>query len=191
MYDNEGYCGPVFSVICTSCWRHINQSYRQLFAFARDGALPFGPWLSRVSPTWNLPFNSIFVTFVSTSLLSLINIGSSSAFNSFISLSTNSFLTSFMISIGCLIWRRWTGNPLLPSKFDLGRWGLPVYFMAEIFLITAYVLCFFPQSPNPSAVSMNWNIVIYGGVAVISVVYYFVHARFQYAGPVEYVRKLV
>lgn len=95
-----------------------------------------------------------------------------------------------MVSIGCLIWRRWTGAPLLPSKFDLGKWGLPVYFAAEAFLILTFVLCFFPETPNPVASSMNWNIAIYSAVVVFSFIYYFFRARHRYVGPVEYVRKL-
>lgn len=116
--------------------------------------------------------------------------GSSTAFNSIISLSTNAFLTSYMASIGCLIWRRLTGSPMLPSKFDLGWWALPVYFAAETFLVSAFVLCIFPMSPSPGADAMNYNIVIYGGVIVMSVMYYVLRARFRYAGPVEYVQKL-
>lgn len=152
--------------------------------------MPFGTWMARVSPTWNLPFNSIFITFVTTSLLSLINVGSSTAFNSITSLSTNAYLTAYMVSIGCLIWRRWTNSPLLPSKFDLGKWGLPVYFAAETYLVLAFVLCFFPETPNPGATAMNYNIVIYGSVVIFSMIYYFFRARHRYVGPVEYVRKL-
>lgn len=184
----QHFCSPALRSI-----RHrarSNKSCRQMFAFARDGGLPFGAWLARVSPTWNLPFNSILITLLTTSLLSLINIGSATAFNSLVSLSTNAFLTSYMASIGCLIWRRWTGSQLLPSKFDLGRWGLPVYFAAEIFLVSAFVLCFFPMYPNPDANTMNYNIAIYGGVVVMAMIYYVVRARFQYDGPVEHVRKL-
>lgn len=79
---------------------------------------------------------------------------------------------------------------MLPSKFDLGRWGLPVYFAAENFLASAFVLCFFAMAPGPIAETMNYNIAIYRGVVVIAMVYYVIRARHRYAGPVEYVRKL-
>lgn len=58
----------------------VSTASRQLFAFARDRGFPFSPWLSTV--TWDLPFNAILVTFFCSSLLSLINIGSSTALNS-------------------------------------------------------------------------------------------------------------
>lgn len=58
----------------------VSTASRQCFAFARDSGLPFSHWLSRVSR--EVPFNAIIVTFFTTSLLSLINIGSSTALNS-------------------------------------------------------------------------------------------------------------
>lgn len=48
-------------------------SSRQLYAFARDNALPFSPWLAKVSSK-EIPLNAILVTFTITSLLSLINL---------------------------------------------------------------------------------------------------------------------
>ncbi|KAI3392041.1 hypothetical protein diail_6315 [Diaporthe ilicicola] len=162
---------------------------RQLFAFARDEGLPFSGWLSRVSSR-GLPMNAIAVTFVTSALLSLINIGSAAALNSIISLTTNALLSSYICSIGCMIWRRWTGAPLLPSHFSLWRWGLAINIASEVFLIFGSIFSFFPMSPNPNANTMNWNILIYSVVVVGSVTYYYLKGRHRYVGPVEYVRRL-
>lgn len=113
---------------------------RQIFAFARDNAIPFSPWFANVSPKWNLPLNSIFFTFFATIVLSLINLGSSTALNLITSLATNALLSSYICSIGCMIWRRVTNAPLLPSPFNLGRYGLLINILSEIFLIFAFVL---------------------------------------------------
>ncbi|POS72858.1 hypothetical protein DHEL01_v208755 [Diaporthe helianthi] len=162
---------------------------RQLFAFARDEGLPFSTWFARVSRN-ALPMNAIIVTFITSALLSLINIGSATALNSITSLSTNALLSSYICSIGCMIWRRWTGAPLLPSHFSLGCWGLALNISSVAFLIFAFIFSFFPMSPTPDATVMNWNILIYGVVVVFSITYYFLQGRFFYVGPVQYVRKL-
>lgn len=162
---------------------------RQLFAFARDEGLPFSAWFARVSGN-DLPMNSIVVTFVTSALLSLINIGSASALNSITSLATNALLSSYMCSIGCMIWRRWTAAPLLPSHFSLGRWGLTVNIASELFLVISFIFAFFPIAPSPSVDIMNWNILIYCVVIIGSVLYYYLKGRHRYVGPVEYVRKL-
>ncbi|CEI63702.1 hypothetical protein FVEN_g6824 [Fusarium venenatum] len=163
---------------------------RQLYAFARDHAVPFDTWFSHVPTGYDVPLNAIFVTFITSSLLSLLNIGSSVALNSITSLGTTGVLSSYIVSIGCMIWRRCTKSPLLPSKFNLGRWGLAINIAAEGFLVVVFVLAFMPGNPNPTASEMNWSIVMYSGVALFSVGYYIFWGRHRYEGPVAYVRKL-
>jgi amino acid transporter len=163
---------------------------RQLFAFARDHAVPFSPWFSKVPTGWDVPINAILTTFLISSLLSLINIGSTFALNSITSLATTSLLSSYIVSIGCMIWRRWTNSPLLSSKFSLGKWGLAINIASEAFLIVIFVLAFMPNNPNPLPSEMNWNILMYGAVAIFSLAYYFLRGKHRYEGPVAYVRTL-
>jgi amino acid transporter len=99
---------------------------RQIWSFARDNGLPFSGWLSHVYPGQNIPLRAVLVSFCSTTLLSLINIGSDAALNAIISLAGVSVLTSYLISIGCLIWRRLYGAPLPPHAWSLGRYGLSI-----------------------------------------------------------------
>ncbi|CRK31778.1 hypothetical protein BN1708_005578 [Verticillium longisporum] len=152
---------------------------RQLFAFARDNAVPLNPWFAKVPAGWDVPLNAIFTTFLISSLLSLINIGSAVALNSITSLATTSLLSSYICSTGCMIWRRWTNSPLLPSKFRL-----------VVFLVAIFVLAFMPPTPNPTLDMMNWNILIYSVIALFSLAYYLVRGTHQYEGPVAYVRTL-
>jgi amino acid transporter len=168
----------------------VATSSRQLFAFARDHAVPFSPWFSKVPAGWDVPINAILTTFLFSSLLSLINVGSAVALNSITSLATSALLSSYMVSIGCMVWRRCTNSPLLHSKFSLGKWGLVINIASEVFLIVIFVLAFMPSNPNPTAAEMNWSILIYGVVAVFSLIYYVFRGRHRYRGPVAYVRKL-
>lgn len=161
---------------------------RQLFAFARDQAVPGSNWLAKV--TWELPINSIIVTFIITSLLSLINIGSPTTLNTITSLQTSALLSSYICSIGCITWRRLTNQPLPPSSFSLGKYGLAVNMISVMFLVVMWILAFFPTGPKPDLASMNWSVVMYSGVLTLSLVYYVFRGRFRYVGPVEYVRKL-
>ncbi|KAM0186757.1 hypothetical protein ACHAPI_011541 [Fusarium lateritium] len=168
----------------------VATSSRQLFAFARDHAVPFSPWFSKVPAGWDVPINAILTTFLFSSLLSLINIGSAVALNSITSLATSALLSSYMVSIGCMIWRRCTNSPLLPSKFSLCKWGLVINIASEAFLVVIFVLAFMPGNLNPTAAEMNWSILIYGAVAVFSLIYYVCRGTHRYKGPVAYVRRL-
>jgi choline transport protein len=122
-------------------------------------------------------------------LLSLINLGSSVAYMQVISLGVASMLTSYLISIGCVALKRIRGEPLLPSKFDLGKWGLPINLIALMFLFFFWMFTFFPVGPHPKMVDMNWASLGYGCVLIFAVVYYVIRGRHVYTGPVEYVRR--
>jgi len=54
---------------------------RQTWAFARDKGLPFSNWIGHVDPKLEIPANAVTVTCLITVALSLINIGSDTAFN--------------------------------------------------------------------------------------------------------------
>jgi len=140
-------------------------------------------------PGWDVPVNAILVSFIVSCLLALINIGSSVAFNSMASLGTCALLSSYIVSISCIVLKRWRKETLLPSKFSLGKYGLAINLISIAFLVFVYVMCFFPPAPKPNAQLMNWNILIYGAVVIFALVYYYWKGRYLYDGPVEYVRK--
>ena len=96
---------------------------------------------------------------------------------------------SYLIVIGCVVWRRISGEPLPPSRFDLGKAGLPVNLIAMAFLSVQFVFIFFPTGPNPIPSYMNWTSLVFGVTVIMSLVWYFIHGKREYLGPVEYVRK--
>lgn len=135
--------------------------------------------------------NSIVVSFVVSCLLSLINIGSTIALNNITSLSLVAILSSYIVSIGCIFWKRLTNQPLLPAKFTFSRpVGLFLNGFSLLFLVFAFIFAFWPGNPKPTAAQMNWSILIFGAVLIFAVLHYFIKARHVYDGPVEYVRKL-
>lgn len=93
------------------------------------------------------------------------------------------------MSISCVALKRFRREPLLHSHFQLGRFGLPVNVLSVLFLLLAFVFVFFPPAPSPAVYAMNWSVVIYSGVLLLSLVYYLFWGRHKYVGPVEYVRK--
>jgi choline transport protein len=129
-------------------------------------------------------------TLFSTSVLCLIIIGSSIAFNIIISLGNAAMFSSNIIVIGCMIRKRLVGEPLLPARFSLGRAGLWVNLISMSYLFLGSVFVLFPSVPNPSLIAMNWSVLIFGALVIFSMVYYYFHGRHNYEGPVEYVKKM-
>lgn len=126
---------------------------------------------------------------VSSADIHQIIIGSSAAFNVILSFGNAGSYSSYIVILVSIIYRRFDGNVFPPTKFSLGRYGLAINLGALGYLTVTLVFCFFPAVPNPTAASMNWASLMFGGVLVIAFGWYFYRARFEYDGPVEYVRK--
>lgn len=168
-------------------------SARQIFAFARDGGLPFGNFLSNVTQTKTstAPRNAVLTTCTITCLLALINIGSTVAFNAIISLQLMALMATYSISIGCVLYQRTMGaSKRLPiARWSLGKWGVPINTIAFIYSTFIFFWTPWPGANNPTLETFNWSVVMFGAIAIISGIYYLFHGRRHYTGPVALVRE--
>lgn len=111
------------------------------------------------------------------------------AFNAIISLQTMALAGTYEVSILCLIWRRLRGRPLPPSSWSLGKAGLPINILGALYGVYLLAYAAMPGVYPVTAANMNWGPVMFGGVILLSLVYYVVWARKVYQGPVVYVRQ--
>lgn len=144
--------------------------------------------LLKISPTFTVPLNALFLSLIIVSLLSLINIGSSVAFNAIMSLGTAALLSSYIISISCVRLRRWRNQPLPPARWSMGKFTPVIDSISILVLMVIFVFSFFPVTRHVTAQSMNWSIVIFSGVTLFAMAYYHAYARKVYRGPVVRVR---
>lgn len=119
----------------------------------------------------------------------MINIGSSVALNAILSLTAVSVLTSYVISIGCVLLKRIRGEPLPARRWSLGRYGFAINVGSMCFLLPIYVFAFFPSATPVVATTVNWGVAIYGGMLVFAIGYYVVVGRFHYVPPVALVKR--
>ena len=130
-----------------------------------------------------------------------------------ISLAIVALMATYAISIGCVLWRRLTiPESLPPTKWSLGRRGVLVNGLGLAYAIYSFFWAFWPiyWNPTPAEVNeqatpsfslsattrqmknntdmrgpqMNFAIVIFSGVMLLSAVNYFVSAHRKYTGPV-------
>jgi choline transport protein len=197
----------VIILLSACCISEVATASRQIWSFARDGGLPGSAWLSKVirrscqheetwltssqvSPGWNIPLRAVCVSLVVSSLLACINLGSSTALNAINSLGGVSILTSYFITISCLVWRRLRGPPLPPRRWSLGRFGLAINVAALMFLTPIWFFAFWPLATPVTAETMNWSSTMFGGTIIVALIYYFVRARHVYSGPVIHVKRV-
>jgi amino acid transporter len=124
-----------------------------------------------------------------TILLSLINIGSTVALFAIISLTITSLMSSYIISISCVLLKRIRGEPLPARRWSLGRYGMLINILSLIFLIPIFIFAFFPLATPVTLQTTNWGILMYGGMIIIAIVYYILYGRSTYVPPVTLVKR--
>ncbi|KAF1990273.1 putative choline transport protein [Aulographum hederae CBS 113979] len=158
---------------------------RMMWSFARDQGLPFSMYIMRVDSRTKIPLWAVFITCGVTLLLSLINIGSAEAFNAFVSLVISGFLGSYIIPFGLLLYRRLTDPKLEFGLWKMGAWGAWVNAFAIIWSIIAMFFSFWPGTiAELTLANMNWSCLVWGAANIFSVLFYFVHGRKVWTGPV-------
>ena len=173
---------------------------RQVSSMWKSSDLTVGA--SQVNPRTSIPVPTIVATTVISTLLSLIILGSSTAFNNIVSIAVAGLSASYALAIGLLLWRRTTGGirhtPLSASQltntpgFELswGAWYMPgilgpaVNLFAIIYVLIILFFSFWPPDVPVDAANMNYTVLVTGAVFVFSVAWYYTWGRQDYKGPV-------
>ncbi|ODM20240.1 hypothetical protein SI65_03293 [Aspergillus cristatus] len=160
----------------------MTTSSRMIYAFSRDGGLPASRWLAQVHPRLGLPLNGLILTTAVVIIFGLIFLGSSSAFNAIVSSSVVALDLSYAmpIAVNCL-----RGRKLLPPR----AWQLPsgTGWLADMlglsYIALTTVLFLFPPGRPVTGSSMNYCIVAFAIIVIISVVHWVIHGRKHFIGP--------
>ena len=103
-----------------------------------------------------LPVNSILASLCICVVIALLNLGGRRIFNSIVGLLTGTLGLTYALSIGCVLWRRYYGEPLPPARWSLGRWGIPLNIIAFLYMLASTIISFFPLFDGTTAADMNW-----------------------------------
>jgi len=220
--------GAIVLVLTWACAIGITTTAsRMTWSFARDKGTPFSSIISKVDRRTKVPIIAVGVVTTFACLLTLIYVGSYTAFNDVISLTITGFYGSYFLPSAFLLYHRIKGHVLpcgsLPGGdnntfnspiYDLdgdaekpqsipqerrlsvaqaqlvwGPWHIPgiLGIINNAYACTYMVFVIFwsvwpPQTPV-SASTMNYSVVVTGGVIIFSIVWYYVRGRKEYKGP--------
>ena len=160
---------------------------RLLWAFSRDNGLPFSTVFGRVHPGLRLPLNSQVLLATCLCLLALINVGSSTAFNAFISLPALGLYISYFFPIFFLLWRRLSRSQSTPipwGPFRLGAAGPCVNLGAICYLLFVIVWMPFPTFLPVDSINMNYAGPIVGAVILGALLDWWITGKRRFRIPV-------
>lgn len=126
-------------------------------------------------------------------VISVINFGSDTAFNAVVGVSNAALGFSYIISVGCIRLKRLRGEPLLPARWSLGKWGGLINDITLAFLAVIFVFSFFPSAPSVGdpdwANNFNYAIIIFSAACLLAVAYYVLGGGRKYIAPVALVKQ--
>jgi amino acid transporter len=168
----------------------ITSNSRMLFAFSRDGALPFSKWLHVVSKKYRTPARAIWVAAVIAFIPALAQFWVAPIYSIVTSISVIGLYVSYVIPVAlALIYpSRWR-----PGPWNLGRWWPIVGWAAVIWVAFISIVLMLPEYALPSG--FNGNVIdwlnttgAWAGPAVaifliVGGLYYLLWGRNRYSGP--------
>jgi choline transport protein len=122
--------------------------------------LPFPTWFTRlvVVDSVPLPLNAILASMLFVLVLALLVLGGDQAFNSIVGLLNGAVGLTYVLSVGCVLWRRSFGEPLPPARWSLGKLGIPLNIIAVLYQSFATIISFFPLFAEVTAANFNWYV---------------------------------
>ncbi|KAJ5748898.1 uncharacterized protein N7511_010594 [Penicillium nucicola] len=155
---------------------------RMAYAFARDDALPFSKFLSKVNPRTHTPVNAVWFVVVFSISLNCIAIGSTQTATAIFNITAPALDLSYVSVI--------LAHQLYKSKvkfiegpFTLGKWGTPINYVAVIWVLFISTILFFPPQLPVTPANMNYAICVGGFIAAFAMAWWWIAARGKYTGP--------
>jgi choline transport protein len=160
-------------------------SGRTLWTLARVGATPFPQRLGHVNQTLHMPFAATLATTLCVTLLGVIYLVSSTAFNAFVASFILFSSASYIAALLPYLFSR--SRPIFETGafYMRGMLGFLVNSWACAYLMVWFVIYCSPYSLPVDSTNMNYSCLIWGGITVFVAMWWLVGARHKYVRPVR------
>jgi len=157
---------------------------RMLYAFARDGGLPYSRVWTVLDKRSQMPVRLVWLSVLGTIILALPALGSAAALSAISGISVIGFLISYAIPI--LLRITIGSKTFVQSEFNLGRWSKPIGWVACVWTVFVFIIFNLPQSwPVKDMDKFNFTPAAVGFLMVFTTVTWFFSAQYWFKGPVS------
>ncbi|KAJ1255891.1 hypothetical protein BS78_K140800 [Paspalum vaginatum] len=159
----------------------VASNSRMGYAFSRDGAMPLSRAWHRVNKQ-DVPFNVVWLSVSVAFVIALPSLGSQVAFQAMVSITTLGTYIAYALPILCRVTA--ARRSFVPGPFHLGRYGVAVGWVAVLWVALVTVIFSLPVAYPVAEANFNYTPVAVGGVLLLSLAAWVLHARFWFRGPV-------
>ncbi|WP_153456610.1 amino acid permease [Streptomyces smaragdinus] len=139
----------------------VTANSRMIYAFSRDGALPYSRFWSQVSPRTRTPVNAVWLAAGGALVLGLPYLYNYTAYAAVTSIAVIGLYISYVIPT---VLRLRQGDRFERGPWHLGRWSRPIGVVAVVWVVLITVLFMLPQLSPVTTETFN-----YAPVAVVAV----------------------
>jgi amino acid transporter len=139
----------------------VTANSRMIYAFSRDGALPYSAFWHRINPRTRTPTNAIWLAAVGAFILGLPYLWNSTAYFAVTSIAVIGLYIAYVIPS---FLRLRSGEDWQRGQWHLGRWGRPVAMIAVGWVCVITILFMLPTASPVTRKTFN-----YTPVAVLAV----------------------
>ncbi|KAF2493506.1 amino acid transporter [Lophium mytilinum] len=155
---------------------------RTLWAFSRDGALPYSKIWMAVHPRFQMPLNAMLLSASCISIYGVIFIGSTTAFSAMLSAAIVFLQTSCVIPQAILLYRG--RDKVLPERyFSLGKCGAAINGVSVAWVVFLDILYCFPTSMPVTPQNMSYVSVVSTGLVAFVIALWFTSKKGKFVGP--------
>ncbi len=157
----------------------VTSNSRMIYAFSRDGAVPFHNVWHRLD-RGRTPRNAIILAVVCSFILAVPSLWSVTAYLAVTSIATIGLYIAYALPI--LL--RLGAKDFQTGPWHLGAWSKPIGAIAVVWVVFISVLFMLPTSTPIMALSFNYTPVVVLGTFLIITIWWFAGARVWFKGPI-------
>ncbi|KAI9359504.1 amino acid/polyamine transporter I [Pilaira anomala] len=151
-----------------------------VFAFARDGCLPYSNYFSTLSEKNSVPKRILFVQLILNILVIMPIFASVIYWQAIMSAAVISINIAYCLPFLCrLIWVR---DDMPKGPFHLGKYGLLLNLISVIWISFFSIILCIPSVSPVTPDTMNWASIMIGGVMLLSLFFWFISGHKNYGG---------
>jgi len=152
------------------------------YAFSRDGAMPLSEFWHKVNKH-EVPLNAVWLSAGISFCMALTSLGSLVAFQAMVSIATIGLYIAYALPI--LFRITLARKKFVKGPFNLGRFSLLIGWVAVLWVVTITVLFSLPVAYPITKNTLNYTPVAVGGLLVLTLGSWLLHARHWFKGPVR------
>ncbi|OAD06931.1 hypothetical protein MUCCIDRAFT_34232 [Mucor lusitanicus CBS 277.49] len=158
-------------------------SSRMVYAFARDGAMPFSKQLHSLNKRTQSPVNAVWMNVLVAGIVGILYMINSTAYEAIVSVNTIGSQMSYLVPI--LLRITTSRTKFVPGPFSLGKFSIACGVISSCWLIFTCALFICPTEAPITADNMNYAIVPFAAIMICSMTYFYFWGRKWFTGPVR------